>query len=289
MDSAIIQTRSSIFWVVAGIASSTLFFVFGVFIGNALPRANMFAQDTLSSWVTSAATVVITVLTFILAVETWRLRAAQTQQILNLHRESIQPSVSLALNNNAAGIHFMDAVVKNTGKGIAKNLRFKFLNQNGSLPTANDEPIIKVFKKLAMIEHGVDSLGVGQELSSFVFSFLQLSNEIGQDIFSPYLNILISYEDVEGNRYTNSFSMNFIQFKGMSKLGNGPAEIISSEIKMLRKALEKVSGSNQRLGVDVYSARDRGIEAEEHRLWIEQQIRAQENRNDQTNGDEDAN
>jgi cytochrome bd-type quinol oxidase subunit 2 len=90
MAFAISEKRSSIFLVVAAISGAAVAFVFGVFVGNTLPGPNIFSQDTLSSWVTAAATVMITVLTFILAVETWRLRAAQSAQIENLHRESIR-------------------------------------------------------------------------------------------------------------------------------------------------------------------------------------------------------
>jgi len=261
MAFSISERRSSILLMVAAISGTAVAFVLGVFVGNTIPGPNVFSQDTLSSWVTAAATVMITVLTFILAVETWRLRATQSAQIENLHREGIQPSVSLSLSANPAGIHFMDAKVVNTGKGIAKNVRFSFMDRSGSPATDATEPIIKPFKKLAMFEHGIESLGVGQELSSFVFSFLQLASEIGQDVFSPYLNVVISYQDVEGHYYRNTFAIDFIQFKGISKLGNNPIEEISKEMQKFRQVFEKVSNSNQRLGIDVYDSQDRKIEA----------------------------
>lgn len=265
MGFSISERRSSIVLVVAAISGTAVAFVLGVFVGNALPGPNVFSQDTLSSWVTAAATVMITVLTFILAVETWRLRATQSAQIENLHREAIQPNVSLSLSSNPAGIHFMDAKVANTGKGIAKNVRFSFIDRSGSPATDATEPIIKPFKKLAMFEHGIESLGVGQELSSFVFSFLQLAAEIGQDVFSPYLNVIISYEDVEGHSYRNNFAVDFIQFKGISKLGNNPIEEISKEVQKFRQIFEKVSNSNRRLGIDVYDSQDRKIEEKKFR------------------------
>ena len=255
--------RSSIVLIVLAISSTALAFVLGILVGNTIPGPKTFSQDTLSSWVTAAATVMITVLTLILAVETWRLRAAQSAQIQNLQRESIQPSVSLSLSSNAAGIHFMDAKVANTGKGIAKKIKFSFRDRGGSPAIEALAPIIRPFKKLAMFEHGIESLGVGQELSSFVFSFLELESEIGQDVFSPYLDVVISYEDVEGHPYTNSFAVDFIQFKGMSKLGSSQAEVISTEIKKFREIFENSGNSNKRLNVDVYDSKDRKIEAEQ--------------------------
>ncbi|PHV23650.1 hypothetical protein CSQ92_12045 [Janthinobacterium sp. BJB446] len=165
----------------------------------------------------------------------------------------------------------MDAKVVNMGKGIAKNIKFSFKDRNGSSATDATEPIIKPFKKLAMFAHGIESLGSGQELSSFVFSFLDLQSEIGQEIFSPYLNVVISYEDVEEHYYTNTFTVDFIQFKGMSKLGNSPIEEISKEIQKFRKIFEKISNSNNRLGIDVYDSQDRKTEAEKIQTWIEEQ------------------
>jgi hypothetical protein len=277
MNTLIGSKRSSIFLMVFALSSTAIAFVFGVFIGNTIPGPNIFSQDTLSSWVTAAATVVITLLTFILAIETWRLRAEQTTQIKNLQRESIQPSASLSLDHSPAGIHFMDIKVANTGKGIAKNIRFLFRCRDGSLATEATAPIVKPFKELAMFEYGIESLGIGQELSSFVFSFLELESEIGQDVFSPYLDILISYEDVEKHPYTNSFVVDFIQFKGMSKLADSPAENISKEIKKLRQIFENTNSSVRRLNINVYDSEDRKIEIEKQEARLAEIKRKREN------------
>jgi hypothetical protein len=170
----------------------------------------------------------------------------------------------------------MDAKVINSGKGIARNIRFVFLNRDGSVATIESAPITKTFKKLAMIDRGIESLGVGQELSSFAFSFLELSAEIGQDIFSPYLNVLISYEDVEGYSYENSFAVDFVQYKGISKINTGSLDGVISELKLFRQNFEKVTSSNRRIGVDIYDSDDRGIEEAEWRAWREQQTRPAE-------------
>lgn len=269
-----ISTRTNIALATTGISLSALAFVIGIFVGNFIPSKNFFAQDTVSSWVSAAATVVITILTFILAIETWRLRSAQTAQIEKLQQESIQPNVSLSLTSNAAGVHFMDAVISNSGKGIARNIRFLFLNRDGSAATGDSQPIIKSFKELSMFEHGIESLGIGQQLSSFVFSFLELQQKIGVDVFSPYLNVVITYDDVEGRKYSNAFTVDFIQYKGVSKLSGGPMEKISSEIKEFRKAFEKIIVSSDRIGVNIYDSDDRGLEAAERTAWIDQQQRS---------------
>lgn len=65
----------------------------------------------------------------------------------------------------------MNVRVANSGKGIARKVRFEFLDRQERQVTADVEPIVKVFHKLAMFRLGVQSLGINQELTSFLFSF----------------------------------------------------------------------------------------------------------------------
>jgi hypothetical protein len=189
--------------VVFGLVAIALALVAGVIIGTLLPQSAATAPDSLSGWVTTVATVVICLLTIVLAIETWRLRAAQTRQIKEFILDSIRPNVSVELSASHAGVHFMNVRVVNSGKGIARKIKFEFLDRNDQPATIQAAPIMKVFYKLAMFRLGIQSLGINQELKSFIFSFLELKGELGADIFTPYLNIRIMFEDTEGNEYVN--------------------------------------------------------------------------------------
>ncbi|MDB5759744.1 MAG: hypothetical protein JWM30_3033 [Burkholderia sp.] len=265
------------FILTSSVLVATCMLILGLFLGSKIPGAVTLTQDSLSSWVSAIATAAIGVLTFILATETWRLRAAQTEQLAELKRENIRPNIGIHLTNSPAGIHFMNVKIANSGKGIAKKIRFKFLNRQNKPVTEESDPIVKVFHKLAMFRLGIESLGINQELSSFIFSFLDLEQELGSDIFSHFVNIKITFEDTEGNEYQNSFVVDFVQYKGISKLGEDSLNQIAKEIKSIREQLSKViDNSSRRLSVNVFDAGTRAEEKREALQWIEEQKQARQ-------------
>lgn len=249
---------------VGGLVLIPLSLAFGVIIGALLPASATAAQDSLSNWVTALATVVICVLTIVLALETWRLRAAQAEQIKELRLDGIRPNVSIELNGSHIGMNFMNVRVANSGKGIARKIRFEFLDRNEQPANAEAEPIVKVFHKLAMFRLGIQSLGINQELKSFLFSFLDLSSEIGAGAFTPYVNIRILFEDTEGNEYMNAFVIDFAQYEGFSQIGGEPLSKLADEVKAIREKLGKFGSGFDRMAVNVFDATDRDAERERH-------------------------
>ena len=249
--------------VICGLIAIPVTLVVGVIIGALIPGSATAAQDSLSGWVTTIATVVICVLTIVLAVETWRLRAIQTRQIKELMLENIRPNVSVELNASHVGKNFMNVKVANSGKGIARKVRFEFLDRQDQQVTAEGEPMIKVFNKLAMFRLGVQSLGINQELTSFLFSFHDLPRDIGAGVFTPYVNIRITFEDTEGHEYANVFVVDFAQYEGFSEIGGDSLNQLATEVKSIREQLGKLGSGFNRLPVDIFSAEDRADEAEE--------------------------
>ncbi len=243
--------------VVIGLLAITVALVLGVIIGTLLPATAAAAPDSLSGWITTIATTVICVLTIVLAVETWRLRAAQARQIHEFILDSIRPNVSVELSGSHAGMNFMNVRVLNSGKGIARKIRFEFLDRNDRPASEDTEPIIKVFHELTMFRSGIQSLGVNQELKTFMFSFFELRGKLNADVFSPYVNIRIRFEDTEGNEYVNAFVIDFSQYEGFSEIGGNPLSKLADEIKKVREQLEKMVSGNSHLSVDIYSSEDR--------------------------------
>lgn len=231
--------------------------VAGLIIGGLLPASATAAPDSLSGWVTTIATAIICVLTIILAIETWRLRAVQTRQIKELYLESLRPNIGIQLAPGHAGIHFMNVQVANSGKGIAKKISFEFLDRDDQPATALSAPIIKVFHKLAMFRVGIQSLGINQVLTSFIFSFLEIESQLGVGVFTPYVNIRIRFEDTEGNEYFNVFVIDFSQYEGFSEVGSDPLNDLVKEVKGIRTELSKAISGSARIDVDVHSAEDR--------------------------------
>jgi len=250
-----------------------LLFILGLVIGNHLQGNGQLTADSLSSWLSAIATVAIAMLTFILAKETWYLREVQIQQLEELKRENIRPNIGIQLESSPVGIHFIDVKINNFGKGIARKVRFSFRDRDGHPVIQGQDPVVDKFLKLSMFTRGVESIGIGQVLSSFVFSFLDLGKELDGKIFEPYLNILIEYEDVENYLYSNTFEIDFSQYEGVSHLGGAAAiHKISDEIKKIRENLDKViKSSGGRLEVDVFDDSDRKVELERVKTMIDKQ------------------
>lgn len=248
-----------------------LLFILGLVVGNQLQGTGSLSADSLSSWLSAISTVAIAILTFILAKETWYLREAQIQQLAELKRENIRPNVGVQLESSQVGTNFINVKISNLGKGIARKISFKFLDRQGNQVTEKQDVVVNKFLKLGIFRLGIESMGIGQVISSFVFSFYDLGKDLNGEIFKPYLSISIDFEDIEGTSYTNTFAVDFGQFEGTGELGSDPLHKMATEIQKIREFISKVVSNNNRIDVNVYSSSDRHDEAEETRKWIEQQ------------------
>ncbi len=260
--------------IVSGIVIAPLIFILGIVFGSQIQIANILTADSLSSWVAALATVAIAILTFVLAKETWYLREAQIAQVNELKRENIRPNVSVTLVSSPSELNFMIARIHNQGKGIARNIKFTFLDDGEKEIKHLDSEIVDEFLKLHVFSEGMHSLGIEQKIESFLFSFFDLKNKIkGADIFSTYFKIKISYEDVEGTPYFNELTIDFKEFKGITDIGGGePLHKIAGDMKKLREQFERMlRSSSQRLHINTYSATDR----EEERSKVEKRYKEQ--------------
>jgi uncharacterized membrane protein YidH (DUF202 family) len=251
-----------------------LLFILGLVVGNQLQGNSTLTADSISSWLSAIATVAIAILTFILAKETWYLREAQIRQLEELKRENIRPNIGVQLESSPVGMNFVNVKVSNRGKGIARKVSIRFLDRTGNEVPKESDVVVEKFRKLAIFRQGIQSMGIGQEISSFVFSFLDLKKELNGEIFKPFINIAIEFEDVEGNPYSNSFTIDFAQYEGISELGGDALHQMATEIKKIREQLGKVtSRSGGKLGVDVFDSEDRKAELEAIQKWHEEQKR----------------
>lgn len=241
-----------------------LMFILGWAIGNQGAWTTPLSPDSVSSWVSALATLAIAILTFILAKETWYLRLAQANQLAELKRENIRPNVNVQLEPSRVGLNFVDVKVSNLGRGIARKVRIEFVDEQGRRVADAADPVVEKFRKLGIFRQGIEAMGIGQVISSFVFSFFDLGPELKGEIFKSMLRFVVSFQDVEGTAYRNEFVVDFAQYEGMSELGGGdPLHLISEELKKLRGVLEKVSRSDNRLGVNVFDSEDRALERQD--------------------------
>lgn len=266
--------------VLTGIVVAPIIFIAGIIFGAEFSASVVLTADSLSSWVGAIATVSIAVLTFVLAKETWHLRNAQVAQLNEIRRESMRPNVVVNIQPSMVSITFWDVIIQNLGKGIAKNVQFRFQNYDGTLATQENNHLVKVFNKLSLFENGCASLGLGQSIKSFLFGFGDLESEVGKDkIFAQKVRVVINFEDADGYKYSNSIDVNFSDFEGISTLGGAtdPNYLIFKELEKIRKTFEPIFKTGfRRLKVDTYDSSDRDKEERIRQERYEEQIRQRE-------------
>ncbi|HHX8438335.1 TPA: hypothetical protein ACVO1K_004496 [Vibrio diabolicus] len=253
---------------IVGVVGFPLIFILGVVLGSLFGESNSLTSDSISSWVSAIATVAIAVLTFILAKETWELRRTQTEQIRQLRRESIRPNVAVALRHSDLGMNFIEIHITNLGHGVAKNVKFSFYDQDGVEVVDSDEGIIKEFLKLHVLKSGIHALGIGQSINSFLFSFYDIDGN-QKDIFSHYLRLKVTFEDIESYKYENEFVMDFQEFQGISELGGGnPLHQLAKDFKSFKEIFDQVTKGSKRVQVDSYNTADRVEKAQKDKEWL---------------------
>lgn len=270
-------TEEKPFWVVLaliGLLLLPLIFIIGLVVGINVDGNVNLSTDTMSSWVGAISTLAIAVLTFILARETWYLRLAQIKQINELRKEAIRPNLEFYLLSAPASFQFMNIHIENNGKGVARNIRFKFSGENDSLFTDNEQSVVNKLNSLNILRNGMLALGSGKQRKSFIFSFIELNQEMGDTVFNIKISISMSYEDAEGRQYESESIIDFSEYKGVVEIGGGdPIYNLYQETKKIREIFQNAQGSmsSKRININSFSSQDRKAEQDEIRKRIEEQ------------------
>lgn len=260
------KKRDNGFWLPLGLLALLLIpliFIGGVVLGLSFQTQLELSADSISSWVAALATVAIAVLTFILAMETWRLRAAQIEQIEELRSEALRPNVEFYLLPAPASFQFINVHIENNGKGTAKNIAFDINPGAIGENKKNERQLIDQLLSLNMLHNGISSLGAGKERRSFVFSFIEYLEKIGDAVFDIKIKITISYEDIEGREYKSESLLDLSEFKGISEIGGGdPKHNMYKELEKIRRVFEgaQTAMASKRMNINVYSSKDRDAE-----------------------------
>lgn len=107
-----------------------------------------------------------------------------------------------------------------------------------------------------------------------------MQQKYGKGFFETRLSFKITFEDMEGNSYTNYSVIDLSEFEGITELGNGnPAYRTSIEIEKIRKNLDSLIKSSKRIKVDSYSQRDRNMENEKSKARIREHLSKKDEKN----------
>jgi len=237
-------------------------FIAGIAVGSRAEIPSDKAWEYISITISAIATSIIAFLTIVLAVETWRLRRSQDEQIDSNRKEAIRPHVEIFLESSIVGFQFILLKVENIGKGLARNIKFKSQKSKSDLIESEKEIIVRL-EELSFFTNSLNTLGVNNTKKSFLFSFIDMQDKYGKDFFKTRLSFEITFEDMEGNSYTNYSVIDLSEFEGITEVGKGnPSYRTSVEIEKIRQTLDSLVKSNKRIKVDSYSQKDRDIEDE---------------------------
>lgn len=245
-------------------------FMAGFVLASSVQDGFLLTSDSLSSWISALATVAIAVLTIILAKETWYLREAQSNQLEEMRRDSIRPHIDISLNHGRVGVHFMDLRIANSGKGVAKNIKFSLADEIDGISHLGMNPLVDSVFKLGAISNGISNLGTGQTYKSYVFSFIDVMKAIGHDkTFSTKFYIGLNYSDIHGYEYADIVLFDISSYSGIIELGGAdPIYTMSKSLEKIQTLLKGVTKSNK-IKVDVYNQLDRLLEKEEFEKMVE--------------------
>lgn len=249
--------------ILATIVLAPLIFILGIVVGNEIQMSTVLSADSLSSWISAIATVAISVLTFILAKETWSLRLAQIAQVNEIRKENIRPNIGIQISSSRHALNLMNVKVSNKGRGIAKNIVFRFIDRNGKEFEKNNY-VVDSFIRLNVFRNGMNTLGIDQEFNSFLFSFL----DMGDDIFETYFILEVKFSDVADNQYTNKYIFDFSEYKGVRDVGTDPLCQMAKDLEKMQKFFAGLSG-NKRLNINSFDNEDRIKEKAEFEERIE--------------------
>ena len=247
-------------------------FIAGIAVGSRAEIPSDKAWEYISITISAIATSIIAFLTIVLAVETWRLRRNQDEQIDSNRKEAIRPHVEIFLESSIVGFQFILLKVENIGKGLARNIKFKNQKSKSDLIESEKEIIVRL-EELSFFTNSLNTLGVNNTKKSFLFSFIDMQNKYGKDFFKTRLSFEITFEDMEGNSYTNYSVIDLSEFEGITEVGKGNhAYRTSVEIEKIRKTLDSLVKSNKRIKVDSYSQKDRNIEDEKREARMREHL-----------------
>ena len=149
---------------------------------------------------------------------------------------------------------------------------FKNQKSKSDLIESEKEIIVRL-EELSFFTNSLNTLGVNNTKKSFLFSFIDMQNKYGKDFFKTRLSFEITFEDMEGNSYTNYSVIDLSEFEGITEVGKGnPAYRTSVEIEKIRKTLDSLVKSNKRIKVDSYSQKDRNIEDEKREARMREHL-----------------
>lgn len=273
-------------WIILAILvllASPVVFLIGLTVGSGVKWDAFSSASNLALWVSALSTLIIAVLTIVLAKETWHLRRIQLAQSNSIRKAAIEPAIDIYLERSNVAFVLMNVVVENSGSGPARNIQFQFSGIENRPLTENEQWVVNQLHKLNILKNGMIALGSDKSRKSYAFSTNDLFPKIKDEFFDIKIQIRIMYEDIEGDRFENVVIWDFSEYVGIGEVGGGdPTYQSVKELEKIAKSLDafKKTSSNNRLKVDIYTEDERTKEREKVQAHYQAMKEAQQDSSD---------
>lgn len=144
----------------------------------------------------------------------------------------LHPSISVFLELDHDRRWFFDLVVRNSGRGIARNVRFQI---NPDIPLEINDPESRL-TRIAFIRDGLGYLGSGQEMRSALNSYPAM-------VKTP-IEIIVSYEldraRSRPQRNESRFLLDVREYEGIASLRQEPIAEIAKSMKQIADDIRNI-------------------------------------------------
>ena len=184
--------------------------------------------------VVAASTVVYAVLTWKLVSETRRLREVQTE-----------PRVNIRVEADHTGRPGYELTIRNEGQGVAKNVSFEFEGDPSYFRNSWVHRSPPEINELPVIRDGLDYLEPNQV---YRFPLGTVSPEEYERAVETPWTFRTQYESLYGNPRTDTYIVEFSQFRGMIFDSNHLKEI-AEHMKAVREDIHRFTEGHARVQV----------------------------------------
>ena len=184
--------------------------------------------------VVAGATAAYALLTWRLVSETRRLREVQTE-----------PRVSIRVEADHTGHPGYELVVENDGHGVAKNVRFEFEGDPSYFRNSWVTRQPPAIDELPIIKNGLDYLEPNQ---AYRFPLGTVSSDEYERATETPWTFRTRYESLYGKRKTDTYIVDFSQFRGMLFESNHLKEI-AKHMEAVRQDLHRLTEGHARVQI----------------------------------------
>jgi hypothetical protein len=86
----------------------------------------------------------------------------------------------------------------------------------------------------------------------------------------------VQYRAATGEQYEDEYVIDLSEIRGMVRIGSPPLLDIAKHTDSISKAIAGLLAGNRRIKTDIYTSEDRTTESAEHKAWLEEERRKQQ-------------